>query len=89
MSPSPKQQKKTHKQAKVKRVKAWMCLSEKGEISGCVPHVFDEKYKLAMILRNSGLFSTFELKKFANMYKKTLLKNGSKVVPCTIVYKLT
>lgn len=76
--------KKTNKE---KKIKAWIVLNHKGKVSGCVPHVFDEKYKLAMIARNSGLNSTFELKKFALLYKKTLVPKG-KVIPCEITYKI-
>jgi len=67
------------------KLKGWLVLSKKGEVSGCIPYVFDEKYRLAMIARNSGLNSTFELKKFAELYKKTLVKDG-KVVKCEIIY---
>lgn len=67
------------------KLQGWIVLNAKGEPSGCVPYVFDEKYRLAMLTKNSGLYSTFELKKFAQLYKKTLVPKG-RVVKCQIIF---
>lgn len=75
---------------KKKTLKAWaVWLKDKQDFSGCIPMVFDEKNKIKMIIRNSGLISTFELKKFAKMYAEELHKrNNYKIIPIEIIYKI-
>src|SRR3990167_5319449 len=67
-----------------KVVKCWLVYSPtKNDISGCVPLFLDEHLQKLMLAENTGLFSTFEKKKWASLYAR---KFKGIVVPCTISY---